>query len=115
MMILGSYNRNPFENNAFPTIIMDDLSPQKMEALNSIIKKFIHVIRQTVADIKEIFLGSHSNNSKKKRWHDDNTLKREFYSGEYVLLFNNRLRHFKGKVKTKLSGLFMISNVYSNG
>ncbi|XP_047267641.1 uncharacterized protein LOC124898065 [Capsicum annuum] len=52
---------------------------------------------------------------KMKRWHDAKILKREFRVGDDVLLFNLRLKLFAGKLRSKWSGPFVISNVYPNG
>lgn len=35
--------------------------------------------------------------------------------GDDVLLLNSRLKLFMGKLRSKLSGLFMVSNVYLSG
>ena len=35
---------------------------------------------------------------KVKRWHDKRIQKREFNVGDYVLLYNSRLRFFAGKL-----------------
>ncbi|GJZ34384.1 reverse transcriptase domain-containing protein [Tanacetum coccineum] len=51
-----------------------------------------------------------------KRWHD----KRidppvEYEKGDKVLLFNSRLRHFPGKLKSRWYGLFTLSKTMKNG
>ncbi|XP_019253519.1 PREDICTED: protein NYNRIN-like [Nicotiana attenuata] len=43
--------------------------------------------------------------------HDKKILKREFRSGDLVLLFNSRLKLFPGKIKSKWSGPFKVVNV----
>nr|XP_016449111.1 PREDICTED: uncharacterized protein LOC107774145 [Nicotiana tabacum] len=43
--------------------------------------------------------------------HDKKILKREFKSGDLVLLFNSRLKLFPGKFKSKWSGLFKVVDV----
>ncbi|XP_016557236.1 uncharacterized protein LOC107856776 [Capsicum annuum] len=52
---------------------------------------------------------------KMKRWHDAKILKREFRVGDDVFLFNSRLKLFEGKLRSKWSGPFVISNVYLSG
>ncbi|XP_016549164.2 uncharacterized protein LOC107848977 [Capsicum annuum] len=52
---------------------------------------------------------------KMKRWHYAKILKREFYVGDDVLLFNSRLKLFAEKLRSKWSVSFMISNVYPSG
>lgn len=41
-----------------------------------------------------------------KHFHDQNILKRKFVQGDWVLLFNSRLRLFPKKLKSKWSGPF---------
>ncbi|XP_019241564.1 PREDICTED: uncharacterized protein LOC109221543 [Nicotiana attenuata] len=43
--------------------------------------------------------------------HDKKILKREFKSGDLVLLYNSRLKLFPGKLKSKWSGPFKVVNV----
>ncbi len=52
---------------------------------------------------------------KVKRWHDKRIQKRDFNVGDYVLLFNSRLRFFAGKLLSKWEGLYVIEEVYRSG
>ena len=45
---------------------------------------------------------------KTKRWHDKKILRREFKAGEQVLVYNSRLKLFLGKLKSRLSGLYIV-------
>ena len=45
---------------------------------------------------------------KTKKWHDQRILRKEFRSGNKVLLFNSRLRLFPGKLKSKWSGPYTV-------
>ena len=45
---------------------------------------------------------------KKKKWHDQRILRKEFREGDQVLLFNSRLRLFLGKLKSKWSGPYTV-------
>ncbi|XP_070008500.1 uncharacterized protein [Nicotiana sylvestris] len=47
--------------------------------------------------------------------HDKKILKREFNSGDLVLLFNSRLKLFSGKLKCKCSGPFKVVSVSPYG
>ena len=49
---------------------------------------------------------------KVKRWHDKRIQKREFNVGDYVLLYNSRLRIFAGKILSKWEGPYIIEEVY---
>ena len=50
-----------------------------------------------------------------KLWHDKHLIKKEFYEGELVLLFNSRLKLFLGKLKLRWLGPFKVVNVYPHG
>ncbi|XP_060190996.1 uncharacterized protein LOC132620349 [Lycium barbarum] len=50
-----------------------------------------------------------------KHFHDKKILSREFSPGDRVLLFNSRLRLFPGKLKSKWSGPFEVTQVYPHG
>ena len=52
---------------------------------------------------------------KVKRWHDKRIQKCEFNVGDYVLLFNSRLRFFAGKLLSKWEGPYVIEEVYRSG
>ena len=52
---------------------------------------------------------------KVKRWHDKRKQKREFNIGDYVLLYNSRLRFFAGKLLSKWEGPYVIEEVYRSG
>nr|GEU44091.1 reverse transcriptase domain-containing protein [Tanacetum cinerariifolium] len=52
---------------------------------------------------------------KTKRLHDSKIKNRVFNIGDKVLLFNSRLKIFSGKLKSRWSGLFTISQVYPYG
>ena len=52
---------------------------------------------------------------KVKRWHDKRIQKREFNVGDYVLLFNCRLRLFAGELLSKWEGPYVIEEVYHSG
>jgi len=46
-----------------------------------------------------------------KRWHDKKILNRQFIVGQYVLLYNTRLRLFPGKLKSRWTGPYEITHV----
>ena len=48
---------------------------------------------------------------KTKRWRDKHILSREFEVGQKVLLFNPRLRFFPGKLRSRWSGPFVVTQV----
>ena len=44
-----------------------------------------------------------------KMWHDKHLMKKEFYEGELILLYNSRLKLFSGKLR---SGPFKVVKVH---
>nr|GFA14744.1 Pro-Pol polyprotein [Tanacetum cinerariifolium] len=50
-----------------------------------------------------------------KKLHDDKIKNRIFNVGNQVLLFNSRLKIFSGKLKSRWSGPFIISEIYPYG
>ncbi|KAI4303948.1 hypothetical protein MLD38_039525 [Melastoma candidum] len=52
---------------------------------------------------------------KTKIWHDRHLKDRKFSPGQFVLLFNSRLRLFPGKLKSRWSGPFQITQVLPFG
>ncbi|KAL0448857.1 UNVERIFIED_CONTAM: Retrovirus-related Pol polyprotein from transposon opus [Sesamum latifolium] len=50
-----------------------------------------------------------------KAWHDARLQSKEFSEGDKVLLFNSRLKLFPGKLCSKWSGPFIISNFFPHG
>ncbi|XP_059285938.1 uncharacterized protein LOC132039481 [Lycium ferocissimum] len=50
-----------------------------------------------------------------KQYHDKKILKREFYKGDPVLLFNSRLKLLPGKLKSRWSGPFEVVSVSPHG
>jgi len=49
-----------------------------------------------------------------KIYHDCRIKKREFQKGDLVLLFNTKIKLFPGKLKSKWSGPFKVSQFYSS-
>ena len=49
---------------------------------------------------------------KTKRWHDKHILSREFEVGQKVLLFNSKFRLFPGKLHSRWSGPFVVTQVF---
>ena len=50
-----------------------------------------------------------------KRWHDKKIMHREFNVGDKVLLYNSRLNIFPGKLKSRWSGPFTVTEVSKFG
>ena len=52
---------------------------------------------------------------KTKAWHDKHIVRKEFVVGQRVLLFNSRLKLFPGKLKSRWSGPFEVTQVFPYG
>ena len=50
-----------------------------------------------------------------KLWHDKHSMKKEFHKGDFVLLYNSRLKLFPDKLKSRWSGRFQVVKVYPYG
>ena len=50
-----------------------------------------------------------------KKYHDLKIEKQEFMVGDFVLLFNSRLRLFPGKLKSKWTGAYLITQLFPHG
>ena len=44
--------------------------------------------------------------------HDKHSIKKEFHKGDFVLLYNSRLKLFPGKLKSRWSGPFKVVKVH---
>ena len=49
------------------------------------------------------------------KYHDLKIEKREFMVGDLVLLFNSRLRLFPGKLKSKWTGPYLVTQLFPHG
>ena len=52
---------------------------------------------------------------KTKAWHDKHITRKEFTARQQVLLFNSRLKLFSGKLKSRWSGPFTVTKIFSHG
>ena len=52
---------------------------------------------------------------KTKAWHDKHLMHNELKPGQQVLLFNSRLKLFLGKLRSRWSGPFVITQVFLYG
>ena len=50
-----------------------------------------------------------------KKYHDKKIEKHDFMIGDFVLLFNSRLRLFPGKLKSKWTGAYLITQLFPHG
>ncbi|XP_049346735.1 uncharacterized protein LOC125811272 [Solanum verrucosum] len=69
--------------------------------------------------LEEVWLRAYESSTlykeKMKRRHDAKIIQREFRVGDFVLLYNSRLRLFPSKLKSKWSGPFNVTRVFTNG
>ena len=50
-----------------------------------------------------------------KKYHDQKIKKQQFIVGDLVLLFNSRLRLFPGKLKSKWTGPYLVTQLFPHG
>ena len=53
--------------------------------------------------------------AKTKAWHDKHIVRKHFTHGQQVLLVNSRLGLFLGKLKSRWSGPFIVTQVFLHG
>nr|GEZ07538.1 DNA-directed DNA polymerase [Tanacetum cinerariifolium] len=63
----------------------------------------------------QAYENSHIYKERTKKLHDEKIKNRIFSVGDQVLLFNSRLKIFSGKLKSRWSGPFIISEIYPYG
>ncbi|PKA47723.1 hypothetical protein AXF42_Ash014500 [Apostasia shenzhenica] len=63
----------------------------------------------------EAYMNSKIYKERTKIFHDKHILRKEFKEGEKVLLYDSRLHLFPGKLKSRWTGPFIISQVFSYG
>ncbi|XP_039025637.1 uncharacterized protein LOC120159022 [Hibiscus syriacus] len=63
----------------------------------------------------QAYESSHLYKEKTKRWHNKNPLPRQFHEVQQVLMYNSKLKLFKGKLKSRWSGPFQVHHVYLLG
>lgn len=70
-------------------------------------------------ELEEFRLDAYENSKiykeKTKRWHDQNIVNREFEPGQQVLLYNSRLKLMPGKLRSRWSGPYTITQVFPYG
>nr|GEZ80040.1 hypothetical protein [Tanacetum cinerariifolium] len=122
------------ENEKWLVIIAKDLNVNEKTTLIDVLKSRKKAIAWKLTDIRGIDLEfcSHKilleedfspkayENSliykeRTKKFHDEKIKNRIFNVGDQVLLFNSRLKIFSGKLKSRWSGPFTISEIYPYG
>ena len=77
-------------------------------------KRILHL-----SELEELCNEAHENakiyREKAKAWHDKHIIRKEFEPGQRVLLFNSRLKLFLGKLKSRWSGPFTVTQVFPYG
>ncbi|CAL9029911.1 unnamed protein product [Prunus brigantina] len=66
-------------------------------------------IRQGAYDSSRIY------KERTKAFHDSQILQKEFQPGQKVLLFNSRLKLFPGKLKSRWTGPYLVTQVFPHG
>jgi hypothetical protein len=82
----------------------DDVKNLRLEQLNELDEFRLHAYERS--DLYK---------ERMKKYHDQRIVRRHFQKGDMVLLFNSRFKLFPGKLKSKWSGPFKVTHVYSFG
>nr|GEW76205.1 reverse transcriptase domain-containing protein [Tanacetum cinerariifolium] len=77
--------------------------------------KHYHIGDPPPLEIPDAYEDSLIYKERTKKLHDDKNKNRIFNVGDQVLLFNSRLKIFSGKLKSRWSGPFTISEIYPYG
>ena len=90
-----------------------------MKALNYNFKKAAKKRLLQMSELEEIRESAYENSriykECKNRWHDAKVKVKKFKKGDQMLLFYSRLRLFSGKLKSRWSGPFTMTNSYPHG
>ena len=85
-------------------------------------KKRVHLDEQRLNGLNELdefFLKAYECSAlykeKLKKYHDQKIEKHDFSVGDFVLLFNSRLCLFPVKLKSKWTGLYLITQLFPHG
>ena len=74
---------------------------------------------QQLIELEEIRRASYENakiyKEKSKAWHDQRIVSKPFSPGQKVLLYDSRLKIFKGKLKSRWSGPYIVQTVFPHG
>ena len=72
-----------------------------------------------LGELEEIRLDAYENaeiyKEKTRKWHDKHILRKEFFPGEAILVYDSRFHLFPGKFKSRWYGPCQIIKVYSSG
>ncbi|XP_048235704.1 uncharacterized protein LOC107261489 [Ricinus communis] len=75
--------------------------------------------RLQLQELEEIRLDAYENariyKEKTKKFHDNMISRKSFCIGQKVFLYNSRLKLFPGKLRSRWSGPFNVTNVFSHG
>ena len=82
----------------------NEVAEQRLNGLNELDKFLLKAYESSDLDKENM-----------KKYHNQKIEKREFAVGNLVLLFNSRLRLFPGKLKSKWTSPFMITQVFPQG
>ncbi|CAL2271308.1 unnamed protein product [Prunus armeniaca] len=79
----------------------------------------IDVVDSMFNKLEEICQGAYDSSriykERTKTFHDSQILRKEFRPRQQVLLFNSRLKLFPGKLKSRWTGLYLVTQVFSHG
>ena len=72
-----------------------------------------------IQELEEMRLNAYNSSKlykeRRKKYHDKKIVERNFHLGQFLLLFNSRLRLFPGKLKSKWTGPYIVKEVKPYG
>nr|GFA33406.1 DNA-directed DNA polymerase [Tanacetum cinerariifolium] len=111
----GHYGANYTAKKVFDSAYHPQTSGQ-VEVTNRGLKR---ILERTLNELNELRDQAYENSliykEQTKKLHDDKIKNRIFNVGDHVLLFNSRLKILSGKLKSRWSGPFTISEIYPYG
>ncbi|XP_060181201.1 uncharacterized protein LOC132610807 [Lycium barbarum] len=111
-----------FCNKAFAVLVKIQLEHKSLWALKKLSMDWEEATKMRLFQMNEMdefryhaYESTTLYKEKKKYYHDVKILKRDFQKGDFVLLYNSKLKLFPGKLKSRWSRPFEVVNVSPNG